>query len=215
MDDRSPPRARPGNPGGCVADATPRPLPVRRSLAFAGLAVGLFGRTGSVQADAVELAALDEPGTTLLLRHALTEPGIGDPPGFRLGDCASQRNLSDEGRAQARRGGERLRARAVRIDAVLSSRWCRCLETARLAFGEAAPWPALDSFFGDPGSGPARTRALAERVARHSGPGLLVMVTHQVNITAATGQVPAMGEALAVRPGPGDALRITGRVRFS
>lgn len=175
-------------------------------LALAGAAAPPAGLGAS---DAYSV--LVEPGTALLMRHALTEPGVGDPPGFRLDACATQRNLSEAGREQARRAGSRLRERAIPIATVLSSRWCRCLETARLAFGEATAWPALDSFFDDASSGGPRTVALLARVRAHAAGGLLVMVTHQVNITAATGQVPAMGEALAVRAGPKDTLRIVGR----
>ena len=76
--------------------------------------------------------ALRQGGHVLYIRHALTEPGFGDPPGFELADCSTQRNLSDAGRAQARRMGEALRSREVPIGEVLSSPWCRCVETARL-----------------------------------------------------------------------------------
>lgn len=207
-------------PGGAPAPAplfqTTLARPARRrAWLIAGLA--LIGPLPAAprHAAAADLSALADPGTSLLLRHALTEPGIGDPPGFRLGDCATQRNLSDAGRAQARRAGERLRERAIPIDTVFSSRWCRCLETAQLAFGQVAPWPALDSFFDDASAGPARTASLISRVFAHRAPGLLVMVTHQVNITSATGLVPAMGEALAVRAGGKDTLRVVGRYRLA
>ena len=75
-------------------------------------------------------AALRAGGAVVVLRHAQTVPGIGDPPGFRLQDCSTQRNLSEEGRQQARRLGETLRRAGVKVDEVLSSRWCRCLDTA-------------------------------------------------------------------------------------
>jgi len=186
--------------------------PARRRALGLALA-GLLG-TPARRATATPWPARIEPGTVLLLRHALTEPGLGDPPGFRLEACATQRNLSEAGRAQARRAGERLRAAGVPIVDVLSSRWCRCLETARLAFGHATPWPMLDSFFEDPSSRATRTAALRARIEAHATAGLLVMVTHQVNITAATGLVPAMGEAFAVRAGAGGELRVVGRHRY-
>ncbi|HZX61552.1 MAG TPA: histidine phosphatase family protein, partial [Candidatus Methylomirabilis sp.] len=88
-------------------------------------------------------------GQVVVMRHATTDPGVGDPPGFRIDDCATQRNLSEAGREEARRVGGAFRVRGVPIRRVLSSRWCRCLETARLAFGTAESWPPLDSFFGD------------------------------------------------------------------
>ena len=85
-------------------------------------------------ADDAVAERLGEPGAVLLIRHALA-PGIGDPDGFRLDDCATQRNLSAEGRAQSRALGELLATRDVAAGPVLSSRWCRCVDTARLAFG--------------------------------------------------------------------------------
>lgn len=153
-------------------------------------------------------SALAAGGHTLLLRHAATDPGIGDPPGFRLGDCSTQRNLSAGGRAQAQALGARLVARGVVIGAVLSSRWCRCLDTARLAFGRVEGWAPLDSFFDDRTTEPGRTREVLERVKRWQGPGTLVMVTHQVNISAAIGESTAMGEGVVVdRAG-----RVVGRI---
>lgn len=80
----------------------------------------------------------------LALRHALA-PGTFDPPGFRLGDCSMQRNLSDEGRAQARRIGAWFSARALLPARVRSSPWCRCVDTATLAFGAPERWAALGS----------------------------------------------------------------------
>ena len=152
-----------------------------------------------VRADAAAAwSALASGGHTLLVRHAATVPGIGDPAGFRLDDCATQRNLSAEGREQARALGRRLAERGIAIGEVLSSRWCRCLETARLAFGRVEAWPPLDSFFGDRAGEPARTREVLERAKRWRGPGTLVMVTHQVNILAAAGESTAMGEGLVI-----------------
>ena len=91
--------------------------------------------------------ALRDGGTVALFRHARA-PGTGDPPQFRLEDCSTQRNLSAEGRRQAQAIGEQFRARQIPVEQVLSSRWCRALDTARLAFGSLTePFPPLDSFF--------------------------------------------------------------------
>ena len=79
-------------------------------------------------------------GQVIMLRHAGTIGTFGDPPGFRLEDCSTQRNLTEAGREQARKIGEVFRAREVPIARVLSSSVCRCLDTARLAFGRAEPW---------------------------------------------------------------------------
>lgn len=138
-------------------------------------------------------------GYALLIRHATTEPGTGDPPGFKLGDCATQRNLSPAGRAEAAALGQALRTRGLRIDEVRSSAWCRCLETARLAFGEPRHWQPLDSFFEDRSRSGPQTAAVRVELARISPPRLVAMVTHQVNITALLDVHPAQGEAIAVR----------------
>ncbi|HEX2555885.1 MAG TPA: histidine phosphatase family protein [Microvirga sp.] len=156
--------------------------------------------------------ALRAGGMVALLRHARA-PGTGDPAGFRLADCATQRNLSEEGREQARRIGEAFRARGIGVARVLSSRWCRALDTARLAFGTAEADPALDSFFGDRATEAGQSTAVRALVARWAGePGVLALVTHQVNITALTGVFPAEGEALVLRP-TGDGFELVGRVR--
>lgn len=161
---------------------------------------------GGIWAAGANVAAQDTPGWAalgangiVLFRHALA-PGTGDPPHFRLGDCATQRNLNPQGRAQARALGERFRARGVQVGAVRTSQWCRARETAELAFpGQVAETPAFNSFFGDaPSRGPQTAAALAE-LAAWRGPGVLVVVTHQVNITALTGVYPASGEGVVLR----------------
>lgn len=145
----------------------------------------------------------------VLLRHA-SAPGGGDPPGFRIDDCASQRNLSEAGREEARRIGEALRARQVPIARVVTSRWCRCRETAALAFGAAQPNPILDSLHGRAAEAPARTEALRAVIGEWRGAGgNLVLVTHHANILALTGVAVGSGEMLVVRPGD---LSIAGRI---
>jgi hypothetical protein len=142
-------------------------------------------------------------GPVLVMRHAQTDPGIGDPPGFVLHRCATQRNLSAEGRAQARAFGARLALLGLRPTAIRSSRWCRCLHTgdeisAGLGAGapKTEPWPALDSFFEDRTREPAQTALLHERLAAlPAASGFELWVTHQVNITALTGGFAAMGQA--------------------
>jgi phosphohistidine phosphatase SixA len=183
----------------------------RRHLlkAFAALAIAPPARSRS---DA-SWAELQAGGVAILLRHARTEPGLGDPTGFRLGDCSTQRNLSEEGRQQAIRIGEALAARRVRVDRVLSSEWCRCLDTARLAFPrlEVERFPALNSFFADGAGEPAQTREAMARVARIGAPANVAMVTHHVNILALTGEVAGSGEAILARAS-GASLRVVGRL---
>ena len=154
--------------------------------------------------------ALRQHGLVVMLRHAATEPGIGDPPGYRLDDCRSQRQLSAEGRTQAARLGQTLAAHGLRPARVLSSRWCRCLDTARLAFGQVSAWPALDSFFDAREREPAQTAALRAALGQLAPGEVVAWVTHMVNIAALTGDGVAMGEALVLRPErqPDGSLRV-------
>ncbi len=176
-------------------------------LAAAGPAAGA-GEATRESSEAL-WALLARGGQVILLRHA-TAPGVGDPPGFRLDDCATQRNLSAEGREEARRIGETFRARGVPVGRVLSSRWCRCLETARLAFGRVEPWPALDSFFGDRVREAEQTAAVRRLASEPPQGGNLVMVTHQVNISALTAISTASSEMLVLTPQRERGFRIAG-----
>jgi broad specificity phosphatase PhoE len=156
-------------------------------------------------------AALKKPTTIVLFRHAIA-PGGGDPPGHSLDDCNTQRNLDDEGRAQARRIGERFRAQGIKVEAVLSSQWCRTRETARLAFpGLAKDAPAFNSFFSDRSNEAAQTAAARRQLLAWRGTGVLVVVTHQVNITALTGIAPASGEGIVLHK-QGNALAVVAKI---
>lgn len=157
-------------------------------------------------------ATLRAGGYTVLIRHATTVPGLGDPPEFRLSDCATQRNLSDIGREEARRIGAQFRSERVPVASVLSSRWCRCLDTARLAFGKVTPAPEFDSFFSDRSSETEQTAAARQRIAEFRGPGNLVIVTHQVNMSALTGAFPGQGEAFVVKADSGGKIELKFRI---
>ena len=195
--------------------SAPREAGWQRRIRAAALGIGiglLLLSTPPAGADDALWTLLQGGGQVVLLRHASTVAGLSDPPGFRLEDCATQRNLSDAGRAEARRIGETFRRRALPVSRVLSSRWCRCLETARLAFGTATPWPPLDSFFVEGSREAERTRAVRAELAGPAPTGNRVLVTHQVNITALTGIVPAMGEMVILTPQPGGDFRVAGRL---
>lgn len=158
-------------------------------------------------------SALHAGGHVVLIRHAITEPGIGDPPGFRLGDCKTQRNLSPKGREDAERIGEAFRRRGVTVSAVLSSRWCRCIDTARLAFGRATPAPMLDSMYNDKEkSVEEKLREVAGYIAGWRESGNLVLVTHNQNIQALTGISPVAGEMVVAMPEKNGKLRVVGRI---
>lgn len=159
-------------------------------------------------------AELAKPGAIVLFRHA-TAPGVGDPPAFKPGDCATQRNLDEQGRAQARQLGEQFRQRGIQVGSVLSSQWCRTRETAQLAFGsQLREEPAFNSFFRQSTaareSQTAQARAL---LARWRGPGALVVVTHQVNIQALTGVGSASAEGVVVRPAADGSLQVVATLR--
>jgi phosphohistidine phosphatase SixA len=143
---------------------------------------------------------LSAGGYVLMMRHGQTEPGIGDPPGFKLDDCKSQRNLSTEGRAQLKLLGQAFKSAGIKVDDVATSEWCRCKETAELVFGKYSTWAALNSFFSSvkrtEAQQTAELRALLPYV---KSPKNAAWVTHQVNITALTGFVPGPSEILAVR----------------
>jgi broad specificity phosphatase PhoE len=153
-------------------------------------------------------------GQVVLMRHAVTTPGVGDPEGMVLNDCATQRNLSEEGRAHARQVGAAFRSHAVPVGQVISSPWCRCLETARLVFGaEPQISPALGNLFGrtDPqGRQVAQLRALVARPAS----GNLVMVSHGSTILALTGVSPAPAEMVVLTPQDGGKFVVAGRLEL-
>jgi phosphohistidine phosphatase SixA len=178
---------------------------------MAGLAA-MAALVSGAAADEAGWAALRAPGTHALMRHAIA-PGTGDPAGFRIGDCTTQRNLDAAGRAQAARIGAAIQDRGIAIATVLTSQWCRARDTAdRLGLGAVEEEPALNSFFGDRGSADAASRAVTERLAS-LGARKAVLVTHQVNITALTGIFPASGEIIVVAPEADGRLAVRGRIR--
>ena len=184
-----------------------------RRVAILALAALALAAPRPAAADQALWALLRAGGQVIVMRHAATDRSLGDPPGFRLDECSTQRNLSEEGRAQARRVGAAFAARGIPIGRVRSSQWCRCLETARLAFGGAEPWPALNSFFRDRTQEAERTREVRALVSGRPATGTLVLVTHQLNIGALTGVHPAEGELVVLTPLGHDRFRVAGTMR--
>ena len=184
----------------------------RRRLLMLGLACALPARVPAGVPSAELWQRLQGGGLVLLVRHAATDPGIGDPPGFALAQCRTQRNLSASGRRDAEALGALVRAHGVPVGQVWSSRWCRCLDTARLAFGRAEPEPLLDSLFQqDAGRVRAATAALRARLAAPPAGANTVLVTHDINIRALVDESVASGEVLVLRPAPGR-LEVLGRL---
>jgi phosphohistidine phosphatase SixA len=185
------------------------PLPQRRALlraigAVAAVSLPLGGpavawAASGPQASLVEsMRVWRRDGGVLLIRHAATESGLGDPPGFVLGQCRTQRNLSEAGRQASRALGEWLRKQQFKPDAVRSSQWCRCQDTARLAFGQFEDWSPLNSTFAGQGDPAAQLQAMRERLLALPAGHTEVWVTHQVNMTGLTGAYPGMGEGFWV-----------------
>ncbi|WP_341887952.1 histidine phosphatase family protein [Variovorax sp. YR752] len=168
----------------------------RRLLLGAALA-SPWARAAGEDAEAL----LRRGGVVIAFRHALA-PGTFDPPGFRVGDCSTQRNLNDEGRAQARRIGEWFAQRSLKPERVLSSPWCRCVDTATLAFGA----PQVDATLGSPRGYSEATSAESLRALRRSlaaassrSGRFEVWVTHMFVLSALVGQGSSSGEGLVLR----------------
>src|SRR5688500_15071946 len=155
----------------------------------------------SAAADEKLWSLLKAGGQVILIRHTITAPGAGDPPGMRLDDCRTQRNLTDAGRQHARRIGEEWRKRGIPLERVISSPWCRCLETARLAFGKAEISEALSNLFGRSENSERQVREMRALVSRHAGKGNLVLVSHGSTISALTGISPGTGEMVVLSKG--------------
>lgn len=182
-----------------------------------GLVVALIGLVLSSPVHAESLTWQDignERGVVVLMRHALA-PGGGDPPGFRLSDCRTQRNLSSAGRKQARAIGRSIAASGADVSAIVSSPWCRAKDTAALLdVGSVRTLRYLGSTFTAPSSvadvRAARTRRLIES---HDGErGLLIIVGHYANIIDLTGEATGSGEGIAVRMRSDGDLEILGRI---
>ena len=156
---------------------------------------------------------LRKGGYVFLIRHA-DAPGTFDPPGFQLGVCSTQRNLSEEGRAQSKRLGELFRSKNVPIAQVFSSEWCRCVDTATLAFGAAnvKTWSAISSpRGGDEKQARSNVEAVRQRIAQASLKTNMALVTHMFNIQDITGGGAAQGEIVVLRA-QDKQLRVVGRI---
>ena len=164
------------------------------------------------RADEALWALLRGGGQVVMVRHAVTDPGVGDPPGFRLDDCSTQRNLSESGRREATRLGEALRSHKVPVGELRTSPWCRCRETARLAFGrEGEVEPALGNLFGRPQEEAGQLVAL-RRLVRRPDKGNLFLVTHGSTTYAFTGVSPGTAEMVVLTPQEPGAFRVAGRL---
>jgi phosphohistidine phosphatase SixA len=181
------------------------------------LAAALILLVTATAAEATEAgwALLRDGGHVVLLRHAMAT-GSTDPANIVIDDCRTQRNLSERGKQQARKMGALFAARAAETERLLVSRYCRTMETARLAFDDRLiePFDALDVPSTDPAQAQAQKAAVMKEIRDFNGSGNMVMITHLETITALTGQSAREGEALIVRP-DGEALHVIGRIVFN
>ena len=159
-----------------------------------------LGASGLARAnEAAAWAALRAGGHVALMRHTDAPGGTGDPPGFKLDDCATQRNLSDQGRTEAGQIGARLKAESIAFEEILSSPWCRCMDTARLLdMGPVAPAPTFGNVVVLHDQAESLTEGARASIAGWQGAGTLLVVTHGANIRALTGISPATGEIVVV-----------------
>jgi phosphohistidine phosphatase SixA len=148
------------------------------------------------------LSALRAGGHVALMRHADAPGGVGDPPGFRVEDCATQRNLSPKGRADAEKTGAQLKQEGIVFEKIVSSPWCRCIDTAKLMNLGAVE---TDATFGNVVVLRDQREVLAAGgralIAKWTARGNLLVVTHGANIFAMTGVSPASGEIVVVKAG--------------
>ncbi|HEU5296544.1 MAG TPA: histidine phosphatase family protein [Burkholderiaceae bacterium] len=181
----------------------PNQYPIGRRAALLAVAALLALPAAAVADDATLLREL-RAGAAVLMRHTQTTPGVGDPPGWRLDDCKSQRNLDASGIAHAKRIGQWFAANQLRVTSVRNSPWCRTRDTAMLAFGRHDDWPALSNLFEDRSNADAQAAAVKRYVESLRSGELVVLVSHGSAIGhIVSGQGLAPGEAVIVRGGAG------------
>jgi phosphohistidine phosphatase SixA len=180
------------------------------------MSIALFAVATPAWADDALWALLAKGGQVVLVRHGLTTAGVGDPPGFKVSECATQRNLVDEGRREAERLGAALRARKVPVERVLSSPWCRCIETARIAFRtEPGIDDTLSNLFDNASNREKQVVQFRKLVADAPRQGNLFLVTHGSTTAAFTGINQGTAEMVIVTPEGGGRYRVAGRLAAS
>jgi broad specificity phosphatase PhoE len=183
-------------------------------LLVAGLVVtGLASKHAAAAAPDL-WALLQGGGQIVLMRHGVTFPETSEPPGARVDDCSTQRNLSEAGREEARKVGAAFRAHGIPVGKVLASRWCRCLETARLAFGRVEPWPDLEfAGFSDSPEKRRREGALRKAASKRPEQGNTILVTHGFVIQAILQESAGTAEFFVLTPQADGTFRLAGSLR--
>ena len=153
--------------------------------------------TSTVKADLNKklINQLEDGGKLIFIRHAYA-PGSGDPDNFNLNDCSTQRNLSKEGRKQAKYIGEFFKNKKIKVDKVLSSEWCRCKETAVIAFSDYKTENFLNSFFSNKfrKNKDLQIKNLKSYIDKWDKKKNLILITHYVVILEILDYAPSSGE---------------------
>ena len=155
---------------------------------------------------------LRKGGLVILMRNSAVDEGLGDPKGYKVADCATQLNLTDKGRAEAKKIGQAFKQQKVAVKQVLTSQFCRAKETAELAFGKVDSWEPLNSFYDKPERKSEQTRLLHQRLSSPPADGVLVLVTHGYNIVSATGLNPDPGDMLVIEPAQKVGYKVVGEL---
>ena len=175
----------------------------------------LAGGSADAADDTATWAALRGDGHVALIRHASAPGPAGDPADYKLDDCATQRNLSEQGRAEARALGDRFRTQQVKVGKIVSSQWCRCRQTAELMnIGSIEDAQTLNNAFVLNNKRDELTAGARAMIGAWRGPGTLVVVTHGENIQLMLGLRPREGEVIVVAPDQGNEkkMRVIGRI---
>ena len=177
----------------------------RIRFAILAILLGIGAAADSAGAGEAEVwTALRAGGHVALMRHTDAPGGVGDPPDFRIDDCTTQRNLSAKGRADAARIGARLKSEGIAVERIVSSPWCRCMDTATLLqLGPVAAEPTFGNVVVLSDQRQSLTAGARAVIDQWTGNGILLVVTHGANIAALTGISPASGEIVVVRTGSG------------
>jgi broad specificity phosphatase PhoE len=184
-----------------------------RLVTLVTLLIGCSIASSVAAQDDALLAALRSGGHVGLMRHARA-PGSNDPPEFTLGDCATQRNLSAGGREQAAEIGAYLRRNGIERIRIVSSQWCRCIDTAELLeLGPVEALPSLNSLVSYPRERGTMTDETRAWILEQDLSEPLLLVTHQINIGALVRAYPDEGEIVVVRPTADGALDVLGTIR--
>ena len=160
--------------------------------------LSLMGSANLQANETIGLKTLTSGKHFAMMRHALAL-GFGDPDNFELRDCSTQRNLSPEGFKQSARIGQRFKGAGIKEARVITSQWCRCIDTANaLDIGKPEELPAINSFFATPERKALQTESLKAWLRKQDLTKPLILVSHQVNMTALTGVYPDYGEIFII-----------------